>query len=260
MAFALHHNFYQPRNSAIHHWPTRPKVLCLLAMMFAIAMVKQIILLPWIGGVVLGLYLHSRLPFQSLIRRLSYPGLFIVATVLLLPFSAGSTPLWQWGWLTLRQEGLTTAILIAGRFVSIIILGFILLGTTPFLDILRTMRSLKVPSLITDMTLLTYRYLFEVAEQLSTMRQAMTLRGYGYVPQSLKRRWTWLSALLGSLLLRSYDQSQRVYQAMRLRGYDQGCQFHQRSRPPSPYNTTYLTIGTTVFALSFIIAEWILSR
>lgn len=259
MAIALHHNLFIPRDSAVHRWPTRAKLLSLLAMMFAIALIKHIVLLPWVGFIVFGLYGYARLPLQYLVKRLPYPGIFILATVALLPFISGQTILWQWGWLTLRQEGIESGILIAGRFVSIVVLGFILLGTTPFLEIMRAMRSLKVPALLTDMTLLTYRYLFEIIDQLSTMRQSMRLRGYGSQPQSLTRRVSWLSSLLGSLLIRSYDKSQRVYQAMHLRGYGQNSNPIQ-SRGHAPPQTTYLTISTLALSLSFIIAEWSLSR
>ena len=261
MAIALHHDFFIPRESLIHQWPTRSKVLCLLAMMFCIALVKQLVIVPWVLLVVLGLYLTSRLPLSYLFKRLPYPGMFILATVILIPLTSGHTILWQWGWLMIRQEGLFTAALIAGRFLSIITLGFILLGTTPFLDILATMRALKVPTLLTDMTLLTYRYLFEVSEQLSTMGQAMKLRGYGSHPQSLQRQWTWLSSLLGSLLLRSYNQSQRVYQAMKLRGYGQSSYVHQRSTSLSnSAKTRPLTLSVIVCSLSFLLAELYLSR
>ena len=41
-------------------------------------------------------------------------------------------------------------------------------------------------------------------------------------PDSLVWRWQQLAAVMGTLLVRSYEQSERVYKAMRLRGYGQG--------------------------------------
>ena len=136
MALMVHHDFFIPRPSRLHSWPPCSKLLCLLAMMFSIALVKHLILLPWVFLGVVGLYFLARLPLSYLLRRLKFPGIFIMATVLLLPFTSGQTVLWQWGWLAIHQEGVAAAILIAGRFLAIITLGFILLGTTPFLDIL----------------------------------------------------------------------------------------------------------------------------
>ena len=177
----------------------------------------------------------------------------------LLPWVAGETVIWQWSFLALHLEGLQTATVIAGRFLAILITGFVLLGTTPFLDLLAALRSLGLSPLLTDMTLLTYRYLFNIATQLATMRQAMRLRGHGLRRQTLQRQWGWLVALFGSLLLRSYERSQRVYQAMRLRGYGQQGQglsptpaAGSARAAPAP-----MTVLTLLSAFSFVIAEWI---
>ena len=253
MAVSLHADVYIPGQSAIHRWAARPKLLSLLALMFAIATVRHLALLPWVFGVVVGLYLWSNLPLTYLCRRLPYPGLFIVAMVGLLPWISGETVIWQWWVFSLRLEGIQMAALIAGRFVAILTTGFVLLGTTPFLTLLEAMRSLGIPTLLTDMTLLTYRYLFDIANQLATMRQAMALRGYGHSRQTLRRHWGWLAALFGSLLLRSYEQSQRVYNAMRLRGYGQ--------QPPRALNSStgstlaLPTVLTLAAAVSVVICE-----
>ena len=146
MAVSLHADVYIPGQSVVHRWAARPKLLSLLALMFAIVTVRHLVLLPWVFGVVAGLYLWSQLPLTYLWRRLPYPGLFIVAMVGLLPWISGETVLWQWSIFSLRLEGLQTAALIAGRFVAILTTGFVLLGTTPFLTLLEAMRSLGRPT------------------------------------------------------------------------------------------------------------------
>ncbi|MDB9525508.1 cobalt ECF transporter T component CbiQ [Oscillatoria sp. CS-180] len=260
MAIALRADIFVAGNSPIHCWAVRPKLLSLLGLMFAISLVSHLALIPWVLIVVGLLYRYSQLPWQYLLKRLTYPGIFIVAMVGLLPWISGETVLWQGYWLTLRLEGLQTAALIAGRFLAILTTGFILLGTTPFLDMLKAMRSLGLPSLLTDMALLTYRYLFDVAAQLSSMRQAMRLRGYGLLRQTVKRQWSWLAALFGSLLLRSYERSHRVYKAMCLRGYGQSDITLGASVSRSTYRQSWLTTAAILSAtLSFVIGEWILT-
>ncbi|MGF1516432.1 MAG: cobalt ECF transporter T component CbiQ [Nodosilinea sp.] len=217
---------YVHRESVIHRWSPRLKLVSLVVLMFAFAAVRQLTLVPWMLGLAGALYLLSGLPWAFLRQRLSYPGLFILALVVVLPLTVGDTVLAQWGWLTLRQEGLMATLLIVGRFLSILTLGFILLGTTPFLTLLHAMRSLGLPTILADMTLLSYRYLFEIAAMLATMQQAMRLRGFGQKRQRWLRvnRQTMeqLAMLAGNLLIRSYEQSDRVYRAMRLRGYGYG--------------------------------------
>ncbi len=234
MAFASL-DAYVHGSSIIHRWRPALKLVSLLLLMFAFATVHQLVLLPAMVGVTALLYGFSGLPLSFLRHRLSYPGLFILAVVVLLPLTAGDTVLWQWGWITLRKEGIEAMVLVVCRFVSILTIGFILLGTTPFLTIIQTMRSLGLPVILADMTLLAYRYLYEIADTLSTMQQAMRLRGFG----SSKQRWfrfnlrivQQLATLTGSLLIRSYEQSERVYKAMRLRGYGYGAHPESKRTP-----------------------------
>ncbi|MEL6384761.1 MAG: cobalt ECF transporter T component CbiQ [Cyanobacteria bacterium J06626_18] len=263
MAIALHTNLYLHRESLVHRWAVRPKLISLLTLMFAIALVRHLVLIPWVLAVVAALYGCSRLPLRYLLHRLPYPGLFVVAMVSVLPWVSGSTVIWQWHWLALRLEGIQTAALIAGRFLAIVITGFTLLGTTPFLDILKALRSLGLPPLLTDMTLLTYRYLADIAAQLFTMQQAMRLRGFGVLKQTLRQRWVRLGALFGSLLLRSYERSHRVYDAMRLRGYGHSSTkiVHATiARPPFHSITRLATTLTLMAAFSLVFGEWMLSR
>lgn len=261
MAIALHTDHFIPRQSPIHRWAVRPKLLSLLVLMFAIALIRHLSLVPPALAVVALMYACSRLPLSYLLRRLPYPGLFILAMVGALPWISGETVLWQWQWLSLRLEGLEAAGLIAGRFLAIVLTGFILLGTTPFLDILTALRSLGLPSLLVDMTLLTYRYLHDIAAQLATMQQAMRLRGYGILKHTVRRQWGWLVALLGSLLLRSYARSQRVYNAMRLRGYGQSGALSPRTAALQSDSSTTLATGLTLAAACcFALGEWILSN
>ncbi|MBE9182679.1 cobalt ECF transporter T component CbiQ [Oculatella sp. LEGE 06141] len=215
---------YAHINSPIHRWETRSKLIGLITLIFAFAFVKTLHLLPAMLLVTALLYVASRLPLSFLLMRLRYPGYFLLGVVLLLPFLSGETVVWQWGALTLRQEGILATILITCRFLSIVTIGFILIGTTPILKLINAMRSLGLPPLLADMMLLSYRYLFEIANDLATMQQGMRLRGFRsqsrkglFIPngQELRR----LASLTGTLLVRSYEQSERVYKAMKLRGY-----------------------------------------
>ncbi len=263
---ALRSETYIHRESVIHRWAPRLKLVSLLALMFAFATVHQLALVPWMLGLALLLYALSELPFSFLRQRLSYPGLFILAVVVLLPLTVGETVLAQWGWLTLRQEGLQATGLILGRFLSILTLGFILLGTTPFLTILNTMRRLGLPVILADMTLLAYRYLYEIADTLATMQQAMRLRGFGQA----KQRWLRINGqamqqramLAGNLLIRSYEQSERVYKAMRLRGYGYGVASTVGSGTPAPDpRLSWLLTGAVLLAAAgIVIAEGLLRQ
>ncbi len=196
----------------------RLKLIALLVLAFAISAIDRLEWLPlaWLP-VLLVLWLEPR-SWHEWWQRLRYPSLLIVVLIILLPVLTGSTPLLSWMGLTLTSEGLAAAVLITGRSYAILILAFALLGSSPLLDNLRALQRLGVPDLMVDLALLVVRYIEVVASDLRQMRRAMQLRGLP--PRRLSWRNLRATAwLLGSLLVRSHERSQRVYLAMRLRGY-----------------------------------------
>ncbi len=220
------------------------------------ALVEQLILVPWMVVVTAVLYRLSRLPAVFWLERVHYPGLFLLAVVVLLPWVSGETILWQMGGLSLRQEGLLLVILIASRFFSILTVGLVLFGTMPFLTTVKALKSLGLPALLADMLLLTYRYLFEIGARLAQMQSAMKLRGFRsqprpwFSPRDISR----LGALVGTLLIRSYDQAEQIYQALRLRGYGQA----RRSPVYSTFPPLWHGLGVVIswlVALSFPVME-----
>jgi cobalt/nickel transport system permease protein len=235
---------YAYLDSPIHRWQPQCKLMGLGVLIGAIAFVDDLRLLPLVIALVLGLYGLSNLPGTYWRSRIRYPGYFLLGIVGLLPFVSGPTVLWQGGIVTVYQEGCLSLLLIAGRFLAIMTLSLILFGTAPFLTLIKAMRSLGIPPVLTDMMLLSYRYLYDMAGNLTRMQQSMRLRGFGSGSHQAGRQGRslpfipngstlmTLSALIGSLLVRSYEQSERVYKAMHLRGYG------ARSAAPVPWTQT----------------------
>lgn len=246
---------YAHLDSPIHRWEQRSKLVGLLTLIFAFALVEDLALLPGMVVVTLVLLGLSHLPLGFVLHRLRYPGLFIAAVVIFLPFMAGETVLWQWGWLTLRQEGFMATIAIATRFICIITVSLVLFGTAPFLTTIRALRSLGMPHTIVDMMLLSYRYIEEFGQTLTTMQRAMRLRGF-QANRLNRRNLNRLAGLAGSLLIRSYERSQRVYEAMILRGYGHFSQSHQRVWLKQIGKQDAIALGLTLaVAATFVVLE-----
>lgn len=110
--------------------------------------------------------------------------------------------------------------LMAGFDLAAVVLAgvslLLLLGlSTPLPALLGALRWYRVPGLFIDLGMLMYRYLFLFVEEAQRMRQAQRLRG-PEVPW--RRAMGGFNSLGANLLIRSYDRSQRVYDAQRLRG------------------------------------------
>lgn len=209
---------YAHLNSLLHRWDPRYKLAGLIVLIFAFSFVQDLRLLPAMLVITFGLYGASRMPLSFLLTRLRTPSFFVAIVAILLPFLSGTTVIARIGPLTLRQEGILAMGLIIVRFVSILTISLVLFGTAPFLTTIKAMRALGLPPILADMTLLAYRYLYEIGDDLKTMQRAMGLRGFR-ARQLSGRVLDVLASLAGTMLVRSYEQSERVYRAMILRGY-----------------------------------------
>ena len=209
---------YSNLDSPFHQWELRCKLIGFIILIFAFSFVRDLFMLLAMIAVTVAIYFISRLPVSFLLRRLRYPSFFLLAMVLILPFISGQTIVMSLGPFDLRQEGLFSVLLIAIRFLSILTIGLVLFGTAPFLTTIKAMRALGLPAIMSDMVLLSFRYLHEIGSDLRKMQVAAKLRGFHHHRFSFRGLSVpaWLS---GSILVRSYERSEWVYKAMILRGY-----------------------------------------
>jgi cobalt/nickel transport system permease protein len=161
----------------------------------------------------------------------------------------------QVGPLALRQEGCLDLLRVVAKFTAILTLTLVLFGVAPFLSTIKAMRSLGLPPILADMTLLSYRYVYEIGDDLARMERGMRLRGFRARRPS-GRTLGDVAALAGSLLVRSYERSERVYKAMVLRGYGRSALTPEEMEYDS--SDILLLGGTLLLAAGFVIAELIL--
>jgi cobalt/nickel transport system permease protein len=239
-------------DSPLHRWEPRHKLVGLVLLIFAFSFVRQVQLLPAMLGVAFVLFITSRLPLSYLLARTRAPSLFILVTAALVPFLSGRTVLWRLGFVALRREGCLASLLIVTKFGAILTTGLVLFATGPFLTTIKAMRSLGLPAILTDMTLLAYRYIYEIGDDLLTMETAMKLRGFAARRPSF-HAIGFLASLAGSILVRSYERSDRIYSAMILRGYGYGPRWTDEF-PASPGDAIRLG-AICLVAAGFVAAE-----
>jgi len=170
---------YAHLDSPLHRLEPRLKLVALMAVAFAFSLVRDLRLVPVMFATTGFLYALSRLPLAFLITRLRTPGYFLAIMAIFLPLFAGNTVLLDLGPLAVREEGLLSFALVASRFICILTVGLVLFGTAPFTTTVKAMQRLGLPPLLANMTLLSFRYLFEIGDNLARMETAMRLRGFG---------------------------------------------------------------------------------
>ena len=120
------------------------------------------------------------------------------------------------------------------RFESILIrswlsvqMAILLVATARFPDLIHAFEHLRVPSILTTIIAFLYRYLFVLADEVFRLLRARESRSAGLPAAAAGSRsggsvaWRARVAgnMAGQLFLRSYERSDRVYNAMLARGY-----------------------------------------
>ena len=219
---------YRPASSPLHRLDARPKLIAALALIAAVAATPPG---AWHVFAVLALVVA----LAAAAGRVSPAGL-LKGVLLVLPFTLVAAPtvftragqeMWQvqlFGWtLTATREGLAFFLSVMCKGVISVCAAYTLTATTRFDDIAAALRFLRVPYLLVSIVSSTYRYLFvltDEAARLSRARLARSTRGDGRGGGSLMWRARVTGGMVGSLFLRTYERSERVYQAMLARGFD----------------------------------------
>ena len=125
------------------------------------------------------------------------------------------------GWaglsLAYNPAGTHLAWLITLKTNAILLAVLALLASNPVNDILHALAHLKVPPKLVTMFLLFYRYLHVLHHEYLRLRQAVVVRCFQ--PGTNLHTYRTYGQLMGVLLLRSLDRSERVYHAMLCRGF-----------------------------------------
>lgn len=181
---------------------------------------------PWVilalYAVTLAAALASRVPLDFFVRRVWLgvplfsalvvaPSVFITGSDSLLSIPLGVATL------DVHREGLIGAGILVLRVGSSVSLAVLLVLTTRWADILKSLRVLKVPAPFVLVLGMTYRYIFLLLHTVSGMFLSRQSRTVGRTAGGEQRRWA--AASVGVLINRSYRMSNEVFQAMQARGF-----------------------------------------
>ena len=210
--------------------PPRPQSLVsrldprwrLAALLFAAGVAATLHTLPAAGCALttaLLLAFLARLPPRWFFERLAALAVFLALFTLPLPWLLdGNGPGWSFGPVRFSLHGLAVALLLSAKAVTIVTLFLVIQATAPLESTLKAAHALRVPGLLVQLGLLSYRYLFVLADELARLRIALRVRGY----RNRANRHSYRTAghVAGTLLVRGYERAERVGQAMRCRGFD----------------------------------------
>lgn len=216
--------------SWIHRWDVRCKIVTILAYSFAVASLRHLSAAALALGLSLVVLLISKVSFHKVMLRVvaltGFLGMLGVVMPLTVPVHHGDT-LVVFGdldWLRVNLRGLVLAATIAAKAMAVALLMEPLLSTAPLPVTLHGLSRLGVPDMAGQMVLLSYRYLHVFTQEARRMTAGMQARGFAKKTDMDTLRA--LANFLGMLFVRSFERTERVFDAMQARGY--------KGRFPSP--------------------------
>lgn len=168
----------------------------------------------------------SRLGIDFTFRR-SFIALPFALVAVSAIFAPSGQPLAEWTVGSLRVVPTDVGLI---RFGSILLrtwlsvqAGILLVAVTQFPDLLHALEHLRVPTVLTTIIAFLYRYLFVLTDEVQRLLRARASRSAALPGQKSGRNVFWRAQIAGNmagqLFLRSYERSDRIYNAMLSRGY-----------------------------------------
>ncbi len=215
-------------DSLIHRLDPRVKVVA------TVLFILSNVLLPdgaWLGfalafGLILLITRLAGLPLGYAARRsfVALPFALVGVTTL---FSIPGDPLTsfqigQWT-LTITDAGLLRFSSIVIRTLLSVMMAILLTATTQFPDLIHALRHLRLPATLVAVIAFMYRYLFVLTDEVGRLLRAREARSARLPGHKGGGSVTWRARVVGNmagqLFVRSFDRSDRVYNAMLARGY-----------------------------------------
>ena len=241
-------------NSLLHRADPRGKIVVAGAFSVVVAVMQLFPPLYVAAAGALCFALLARLPLPRVLSRLLVVNGFVLFLWVFLPWSGPGPVLFSIGPLSAHTEGIRLAALITLKANTLVLTLLALVATSTMLDLGRAMERLGVPGKLVHLLLFTYRYIDVIEQEYHRLTAAMRARAF--VPAGNLYTFKSYAWLVGMLLVRSYDRSQRVHQAMLCRGFSR--RFHTLHRHVWSARDTFFVATGLCFTLLLGAMTWML--
>ncbi|HEV2392676.1 MAG TPA: CbiQ family ECF transporter T component [Verrucomicrobiae bacterium] len=197
------HNIDSPQPGFLNRVPPGLKLAAALLILLGTALLPRRVGPPYLlpASLLLCLWPFSRMPLGYALKRLVLVEFFILGIGLLS---------------LLRPEAFPALISAVVKSNLCVFTMLLLTWTTPFQEILRELRRLRLPAVMLTTLALMYRYLPVLADESRRMQRARASRTFS---PSRRLAWRSLSVIIAHLFIRSIDRAERIYLAMCARGW-----------------------------------------
>ena len=196
----------------------RVKLIGMLALVVTAALSRRLPAMAALFGLGVALALGSRLSLWSLAKRVWLVA-FTFTAMIAAPalFLTPGTPLYSLNGLAITAQGARSALLLIARVEAAVTLSTLLVLTTPWMHLLKALRTLMVPVEVIALLAMTHRYVVLLTETANAMFESRQSRMVGRLNGREQRR---LMVNTGGVLLsKTMELGNEVFLAMQARGF-----------------------------------------
>ena len=213
---------YASLPSPIHRWDPRFRLVSIFTLIFSVVLLYnlQLVVIGMISAIIL--VCISKIPFSFVLSRMKLVFIFVLPFFIIIPFTLTDTGLEiaSFGGITLSYRGTESvefAAMIVLKALTAVMLIFPMIGTSRMDITIKALEGLHLPNKLVQMFAFTYRYIFVLDDEFMRTDRALTSRGF-------KKRGdlytlTTISKAIAMLFVKSYERADRVFYAMRSKGY-----------------------------------------
>lgn len=166
---------------------------------------------------------NGGIPLSRYLRLMRIPVVFLILGTLAIlvnlsrtPLDAFAFPIGSW-YLTGSRAGIWQGVRLIFTALSSVSCLYFLSLSTPMTDILSVLRRLRIPGIVLELMLLTYRYIFLLLELASSITTAQHSR---LGNRDLRTSRSSFARMLSAVFVLSLKRSNALYDAMESRCYD----------------------------------------
>ena len=200
------------------------KLVAIAAMITAALCISDLTYLLAICIVPIALSAASRIPLRQLFTRTALIPAFMGLISLPTLFLTSGNPILATNFaginLIITSEGVISFLVFTVRIWFCVASLSLLILSTGFEKTLKLLASIKVPTLIIQLFSLTYRYFFVSLHETQSVLIGKEARTYVHKKNFNLQALRDLGSVLSSLFIRTYERSERVYLAMKARGFE----------------------------------------
>lgn len=222
---------YIPAKSPLHRMDPRSKLILVFLFVCVVFIANNAITYGLLAVYTLFMVFSSKVPIRFLLGGLKLVLWLVLFTLVLhLFFTKEGDVIFQWGWITIYEEGLKQGVFISLRFFLLILMTSLLTLTTTPIEItdgievlLNPLKKIKFPvHELALMMSISLRFIPTLMQETDKIMKAQMARGVEFSSGPIKERIKAIIPLLIPLFIGSFKRAEELAVAMEARGYRGG--------------------------------------